>query len=484
MTFSNSYVPLGEVFYETIRPKPVRNPKLFLWNNVLAEELGLPEKLNLSKESRARLFAGNDMLPGLEPIALAYAGHQFGNFVPQLGDGRAHLLGETMDRLGAIRDIQLKGSGPTSFSRGGDGRCALGPAIREFVMSEAMHALGVPSSRSLAVVTTGEEVYRETPQPGAVVTRVASSHLRVGTFEYFAVRENHEALKKLADYAISRHYPEIEASGPERYLLLLEKVIQRQIELVTEWLRVGFIHGVMNTDNTAISGETIDFGPCAMMGSYHPETVFSSIDRQGRYAYGNQPAIAQWNMARFADTLLPLINSDEQLAIDAASSLIADFSGQFKERYLQMMADKLGLAEPSTQDNELIMSLLSRMEQQQLDYTITFDRLTRSFSSESDELIMGEELGDWYHQWRLMLENQPDTMKEIEERMRQANPLVIPRNHHMENVIRTCIERGEADAAEEFVKALSSPYTKTDKTWIFQDAPEDADEGYQTFCGT
>jgi len=484
MTFSNSYIHLGEVFYQTIRPKPVRDPKLFLWNNVLAEELGLPDKLSLSKENRARLFAGNDLLPGLEPIALAYAGHQFGNFVPQLGDGRAHLLGETRDRLGGIRDIQLKGSGPTSFSRNGDGRCALGPAIREFVMSEAMHALGVPSSRSLAVVTTGEEVYRETPQPGAVVTRVASSHLRVGTFEYFAVRKNHGALKKLADYAISRHYPEIEASGPERYLLLLEKVIQRQIELVTEWLRVGFIHGVMNTDNTAISGETIDFGPCAMMGPYHPETVFSSIDRQGRYAYGNQPAIAQWNMARFADTLLPLINSDEQLAIDAASSLIADFSDQFKERYLQMMTDKLGLAEPSTKDNELILGLLSRMEQQQLDYTITFDRLTRSFSSESDEPTMGEELGDWYRQWKLMLENQPDTMEEIQERMRRANPLVIPRNHHMENVILTCIERGEADAAEEFVEVLSSPYTKTDNTWIFQDAPEDADEGYQTFCGT
>ena len=484
MAFSNSYLPLGKVFYQTIRPEPVRNPKLFLWNNGLAEELGLAEKLDLSEENRARLFSGNDLLPGLEPIALAYAGHQFGNFVPQLGDGRAHLLGETRDRLGELRDIQLKGSGTTSFSRNGDGRCALGPAIREFVMSEAMHALGVPSSRSLAVVTTGEDVFRETPQPGAVVTRVASSHLRVGTFEYFAVRENHEALETLADYAIKRHYPEIEASDTGRYLLLLEKVIQRQIALITEWLRVGFIHGVMNTDNTAISGETIDFGPCAMLGIYHPETVFSSIDQLGRYSFGNQPTIAQWNMARFAETLLPLIDSDQQQAIDAASSLIADFSNQFQESYLQMMAGKLGLAESSIQDEKLILDLLSRMEHQQLDYTITFNQLTRSLSSQPDEHTISEELGDWYPRWRQRLENQPDTMKGIQERMQRTNPLVIPRNHHMENIIRACIESREADAAEEFVEVLSSPYANTDKTWLFQDAPENADEGYQTFCGT
>ena len=484
MSFSNSYLPLGNVFYQTIRPEPVKDPKLFLWNDRLSAELELPNKLDLSRENRARLFSGNDLLPGLESIALAYAGHQFGSFVPQLGDGRAHLLGETMDRLGEIKDIQLKGSGKTSFSRSGDGRCALGPAIREFIMSEAMHALGVPSSRSLAVVTTGEKVYRETPQPGAVVTRVASSHLRVGSFEYFAARENLEALERLANYAISRHYPEIEESGPERYLLLLEKVIQRQIALITEWLRVGFIHGVMNTDNTAISGETIDYGPCAMLGIYHPETVFSSIDQLGRYSFGNQPTIAQWNMARFAETLLPLIDSDQQRAIDTASSCIADFSSQFQQSYLQMMADKLGLNKASTQDEKLILDLLNHMEQQQFDYTTTFDRLTNSLSSESDEQTNIEELSDWYSQWRQRLENQPDTTGEIQERMRRANPLVIPRNHHMENVIRTCIESGEADAAEEFIEVLSSPYAKTDKTWLFQDAPEDADEGYQTFCGT
>jgi uncharacterized protein YdiU (UPF0061 family) len=484
MTFSNSYIPLGEVFYQTIPPKPVRDPKLFLWNDSLAAELELPNKLDLSGENRALLFSGNDLLPNIKPIALAYAGHQFGNFVPQLGDGRAHLLGETMDSLGEIKDIQLKGSGQTSFSRNGDGRCALGPAIREFIMSEAMHALGVPSSRSLAVVTTGEKVFRETTQPGAVVTRVASSHLRVGSFEYFAARENHEALETLANYAINRHYPEIEESGPERYLLLLEKVIQRQIELVTEWLRVGFIHGVMNTDNTAISGETIDFGPCAMLGIYHPETVFSSIDQLGRYSFGNQPTIAQWNMARFAETLLPLIDSDQQQAIDAASSRIADFANQFQKSYLQMMTDKLGLTEASIQDDKLILNLLNHMEQQQLDYTITFDRLTNSLSSESDEQTIIEELSDWYPQWRQRLENQPNRIEGAQEQMRRANPLVIPRNYHMENVIRTCVESGKADAAEEFFEVLSSPYTKTDKTWLFQDVPEDADEGYQTFCGT
>jgi len=312
MMFSNSYTQLGETFFQKIKPTPVSDPALFLWNDELAETLPVAKHLSADFEEMANVFSGNKILSGSEPIALAYAGHQFGNFVAQLGDGRAHLLGEVIDTKGVRKDIQLKGSGPTTFSRNGDGRCALGPAIREFIMGESMHALGVTTSRSLAVTTTGEQVYRETIQPGAVVTRIASSHLRVGTFEYFAARDNYQAVETLSDYAIERHYPDLNEAGNQRFELLLSSVIEKQIQLIVEWLRVGFIHGVMNTDNTTIAGETIDYGPCAMLGIYDPKTVFSSIDRQGRYAFGNQPTIAQWNMARFAETLLPLVSSDEK----------------------------------------------------------------------------------------------------------------------------------------------------------------------------
>ncbi|MEW8586955.1 MAG: protein adenylyltransferase SelO family protein, partial [Candidatus Thiodiazotropha sp.] len=338
--------------------------------------------------------------------ALAYAGHQFGHFVPQLGDGRAHLIGEIVDRSGERRDIQLKGSGQTAFSRSGDGRYALGPAIREYIMGEAMHALDIPTTRSLAVTTTGEAVYRETVQPGAVLTRIASSHLRVGTFEYFAARENRLALEQLCDFAIDRHYPELEEGGDERFLQLFDKVMQRQIDLVVEWLRVGFIHGVMNTDNTAISGETIDFGPCAMMGTYSPKTVFSSIDRDGRYAFGNQPAIAQWNMARFAETLLPLIDKNEKQAIETLGARVETFSSLFKQRYLQMMASKLGLSKLTSAEKALILALLDRLERKRLDYTTSFDRLTRSLSSQSVAQQLIDELADWYADWRLRLTSQ------------------------------------------------------------------------------
>ncbi len=484
MEFLNSYARLDEIFYERTQPTPVNDPKIFLWNKKLADELLISEKPGLPNEDLAQVFSGNTLLPGSEPIAMAYAGHQFGNFVPQLGDGRAHLLGEVLDKHGSRKEIQLKGSGPTSFSRNGDGRCAMGPAIREFIMSEAMHALGIPTARSLAVTTTGEDVYRETLQPGAVVTRIASSHLRVGTFEFFAARENHQALEKLCDYAIERHYPELGDAGDDRFIQLLEKVAERQVKLVVEWLRVGFIHGVMNTDNTAISGETIDFGPCAMMGVYNPETVFSSIDRNGRYAFGNQPTIAQWNMARFAETLLPLIDQDAKQAIDKAGSVIADFSTQFKKRYLQMMAIKTGLTEYQPEDHELVSELLNQLEKKKLDYTVSFDLLTRSLSSESAENQIRAELGDWYNNWKARRENQPGTDTETQSLMRQSNPVVIPRNHHMENVIQTCIRTGDANSAEDFLEALKSPYAVTRKTLQFQDTPDDADSGYRTFCGT
>ena len=483
MKFSNSFVELGDNFFERTKPTPVTNPDIFLWNRELAEALSVPQPVTDNVSELARIFAGNQILAGSEPIALAYAGHQFGNFVPQLGDGRAHLLGEVIDKHGSRKDIQLKGSGPTTFSRNGDGRCALGPAIREFIMGESMHALGVPTSRSLAVTTTGEQVFRESIQPGAVVTRVASSHLRVGTFEFFAARDNYQAVETLCDYAIDRHYPDLKQAGKQRFELLLARVLEQQVQLIVEWLRVGFIHGVMNTDNTSIAGETIDYGPCAMLGVYDPKTVFSSIDRQGRYAFGNQPTIAQWNMARFAETLLPLISSDEKQAVEIASRLINDFPEKFKSQYTQMLAHKLGLFQLQQQDTELISEFMDMLESNKLDYTISFNRLTESLSGKTGSAPQHFS-SRWFESWLQRLQSQQQPLSESYAMMKKVNPIVIPRNHHMENVIQTCIETGQADAAEEFLTALKSPYSANHKTLQFQDAPADADVGYKTFCGT
>ncbi|MEW8505372.1 MAG: protein adenylyltransferase SelO [Candidatus Thiodiazotropha sp.] len=484
MKLFNCYAHLDKIFYADAQPAPVSDPQVFLWNSRLAEEFPLLEQLDLQKQELAALFSGNKLLPGSKPIALAYAGHQFGHFVPQLGDGRAHLIGEIEDRYGERKEIQLKGSGQTSFSRNGDGRYALGPAIREHIMGEAMHALGIPTTRSLAVVTTGEPVVREKVQPGAVLTRIASSHLRVGTFEYFAARQNIQALEQLSDFAINRHYPDLQQRGDDRFLLLFDRVMERQVKLVVEWLRVGFIHGVMNTDNTAISGDTIDFGPCAMLGTYSPSTVFSSIDRDGRYAFGNQPAMAQWNMARFAETLLPLIDKNEEQAIDTLGTRLERFSSLFKQRYLQMMASKIGLSELTSADEAMIFALLDRLEQNRLDYTDSFDRLTQSLSSESVERQLGNELNGWYANWRQSLARQEEDNGVIQTRMQQVNPVVIPRNHHMEQTLSECLRSGDSSAAEKFIEVLRSPYEATSNTLQYQLVPEDADVDYQTFCGT
>jgi uncharacterized protein YdiU (UPF0061 family) len=483
-SISNSYTRLGDSFYQRVLPEPVKDPHCFLWNATLADELSIAGRLGMSEEELAQVFSGSAILSGSEPIALAYAGHQFGNFVPQLGDGRAHLLGEVVDPFGIRKDVQLKGSGQTNFSRSGDGRYALGPAVREYVMSEAMHALGIPTTRSLAVVTTGERVYREKPQPGAVLTRIAASHLRVGSFEYFAARRDNQAIEQLADYAIDRHYPELAQSGDERFIKLFDLVMERQIDLVLEWMRVGFIHGVMNTDNTAISGETIDYGPCAMMGVYSPTRVFSSIDRQGRYAFGNQPAIVQWNMARFVETLLPLIDQHEKSAIDTARAHLDRFSDLFKPRYLRMMGRKIGIDVSSASDHKMIFNLLGQMERRQLDYTTTFDRLTRSLSSPAAEDQIRSDLGDWYVDWRQRLAAQSERGIDAAQWMRASNPVVIPTNYHMESVIEACLVSGEVTAAEAFLDVLSSPYTATQQTLQYQIVPADADVGYQTFCGT
>ncbi|MCB2201125.1 YdiU family protein [bacterium] len=484
MKFSNSYIGLGEAFYERIRPTPVRDPRLFLWNSSLAEQLDIPDELKNDPVALAQVFSGNQILPGSEPIATAYAGHQFGSFVPRLGDGRAHLLGEVLDQFGKGWDIQLKGSGRTSFSRGGDGRCPLGPAVREFIMSEAMNALGVPTTRSLAVVTTGEPVFRETTLPGAVVTRVAGSHIRVGTFQYFAARGDLQALKNLCSYAIKRHYPELRGEAQKSYILLIDKVIERQIRLVVDWMRVGFIHGVMNTDNTTISGETIDYGPCAMLGIYDPRTVYSSIDTMGRYAFGNQPRIIHWNMARFSECLLPLIHDDAKKAVDRIGPVITAFPDRFETEYMKMLGKKLGLASLGEEDRNLIASVLNLLREKRLDYTATFDLLTESLVSEAVAFRMKDELGGYFELWQKRVAEQHMVPQEVHALMRQQNPAVIPRNHHVEEVIRECVEKGEVTSAEKFLQVLRSPYEELPQTYEYQDPPSDGDANYQTFCGT
>jgi len=392
-------------------------------------------------------------------------------------------LGNLQDINGLTKELQLKGSGPTQFSRRGDGRYALGPAIREFIMSEAMNALGIPTTRSLGVMTTGEEVYRESIEPGAVLTRVASSHIRVGMFEYFLARKDTDSIKALADFAIKRHDPELLEAGDDRYLLWLKKVINRQILLVNEWLRVGFIHGVMNTDNTAISGETIDYGPCAMMGTYSNDAVFSSIDHHGRYAFGNQANIAQWNMARFAETLLPILHDDVQTAVDLATEVINDFPNDFKASYHSMMANKIGMCEYQQQDKPLIDELLTLMEQNKLDYTITFTQLMDSLKQDQDNQSCDVSLKQWHSKWchRLKELNQTDTAEAL---MRKTNPLVIPRNHHIENTIQACLVMKDAKPAHEIIDVLKQPYKVIQQTENYQDAAPSSDEFYKTFCGT
>ena len=484
MNFSNSYASLDKIFFERIRPTPVEDPRLFLWNYSLGDQLLIPDELKRDSVALAQAFSGNYIIPGSEPIATVYAGHQFGNFVPQLGDGRAHLLGEVIDQFGQRWDIQLKGSGRTSFSRGGDGRCALGPAVREFIMSEAMNALGVPTTRCLAVVTTGETVFRQTPLPGAVVTRVASSHIRIGTFEFFAARGDHQALKDLCKYTIERHYPELQQEGHEPYIPLIKKVIETQIHLVVEWMRVGFIHGVMNTDNTSLSGETIDYGPCAMMGTYDPQTVYSSIDTMGRYAFGNQPSIAHWNIARFGECLLPLINADRNNAVDQVRAFIAEFPVRFEKKYMKMMGKKLGLKYLKPEDQNLIDSLLNRLRDRHLDYTITFDLMTRSLKAEAVAIQLKSQLKEWFDRWQKRVSEQQLSSREVQELMRQHNPVVIPRNHHVEEVIQECEQNGKVNLADKFLQVLRSPYEELPETAGYQDPPIDGDKDYQTFCGT
>jgi uncharacterized protein YdiU (UPF0061 family) len=485
--FDNSYALLPERFFSRLPPAAVSRPCLLAFNYALASDLGMNIE-SMDKERLAEVFSGNVIPAGAEPLAMAYAGHQFGYFVPQLGDGRAILLGEVVDRHGIRRDIQLKGSGQTPFSRQGDGRAALGPVIREYIVSEAMHALGIKTTRSLAAVTTGDPVYRQTILPGAVLTRVASSHIRIGTFEYFATRGDSEAVQRLADYMIHRLYPEAEnAANP--YIKLLENVMEAQSRLVASWMCIGFIHGVMNTDNMALSGETIDYGPCAFMDNYDPLKVFSSIDRYGRYAFGNQPHIAGWNLARFAETLLPLFDADSNKAVAAAEELLATFPGRFRQHWLSGMRRKLGLFSEKEGDILLIEEFLELMHKNNADYTLAF-RLLCDAADENEgdaalrKLFSGEGIGKWLERWRTRLAQEPQTAAGRAQAMRLVNPAYIPRNHRIEQAIVAAVENGDFSLMDRLQLVLSNPYRQQDSFSEYALPPSPAECVTQTFCGT
>lgn len=476
----NSYARLPNAFYSNLKPTPVSSPKLIFFNSSLAEELGLNSN-GLQGEKGVEILAGNDLPEGAFPLAQAYAGHQFGHFT-MLGDGRAILLGEQITPKGDRIDIQLKGSGRTPFSRGGDGRAALGPMLREYIISEAMFALGIPTTRSLAVVTTGETVLREGELPGAILTRVAASHLRVGTFQYAAGRGEVEELRELADYTIKRHYPTIEWDEA-RYLSLLQEVMKRQASLIAKWQLVGFIHGVMNTDNMTLSGETIDYGPCAFMDIYDPETVFSSIDRQGRYAYGNQPYIGGWNLARFAETLLPLLHGEKEEAVNIAQEEISRFSDVFGQSWFNGMRAKLGLFNEEPGDEQLIDKLLDMMQKHSADFTNTFRLLTQD-KHEGIELFKTEEFKTWYDTWQGRLERQEETKNASYQLMQKSNPAIIPRNHLVEEALEAAVEDNDFSVMERLLAALSNPYSYEIIQEEYCTVPESSSVPYRTYCGT
>ncbi|MBD1400689.1 protein adenylyltransferase SelO [Pelovirga terrestris] len=479
--FDNSYLKLPDMFYQRQAPVAVRDPQLTLFNHLLAEQLGLKsQELNTSRG--AEIFAGNLLPPGAVPLAQAYAGHQFGGFT-MLGDGRALLLGEQITPAGERVDIQLKGSGQTPFSRRGDGRAALGPMLREYLISEAMHALGIPTNRSLAVVTTGESVRRDTLLPGAVLTRVAASHLRVGTFEYAAWRGTRDDVKILADYCIHRHYPEA-AAQDNPYLALLEAVIDRQAALVAGWLLIGFIHGVMNTDNVSIAGETIDYGPCAFMDAYNPATVFSSIDHQGRYAYANQPPITQWNLTRFAETLLPLLAEQQKTAVAMAQQALDQFESRFRRYWLPGMRGKLGLLDEQEQDVALIDDLLAIMQRLRADYTNSFRDLADEQLTHS-ELHQDAAFQEWHKRWRERLAQQGQPLRTVRKIMDRHNPAVIPRNHRVEGALTAAEQDGNLQPFEHLLRILATPYADlADADRDYREPPEPSNRIYQTFCGT
>ena len=471
----SSYTQISDKLFSELKPDAVTNPSTVIVNNELAEKLGLNLK-GISEEDLSNLFSGNSLPHGSKPFAQAYAGHQFGQFTI-LGDGRAHIVGEQVTPDGEIFDIQYKGSGRTPYSRGGDGKAALGPMLREYLISEAMYYLGIPTTRSLAVVETGEKVYREVPLKGSILTRVASSHIRIGTFQFLAAHKDYEGMKSLLDFSIKRHFSNLKFSE-NLAIEFIKAVMQKQINLIVEWMRVGFIHGVMNTDNSTISGETIDYGPCAFMDHYDANTVFSSIDTQGRYSFANQPSIIQWNLVRLAECLLPLIDKDEKRSIEIAQNLINTFSSLFKDKWLQMMKKKLGINDHSEDDEELINNLIKWMQQKKPDFTNTFCNLM-NYDHADDEEFEDDEFNNWKREWKKRVES-----KEYLDVMMSCNPTLIPRNYLVEEALSEAETDGKFDKFNELNEIISSPYQLKKANIKYLETPSKTNIPYKTFCGT
>ncbi len=489
LRFDNSYARLPGRFHARVAATKVGDPRLVKLNRPLAELLGADVQRLASPEG-AQVLAGNAVLDGSEPIALAYAGHQFGTFVSQLGDGRAILLGEVVGTDGQRRDIQLKGAGRTPFSRGGDGRAAVGPVLREYVVSEAMAAMGIPTTRALAIVTTGEHVLRDGPLPGAILTRVAASHIRVGTFQFFAARRDVESLRTLTEHALARHYPDAAGTGSDA-LALLDRVITAQAELVARWLGVGFVHGVMNTDNTAISGETLDYGPCAFLDAYDPGRTFSSIDHGGRYAFANQPRIALWNLARLGEALLPLIGDGDDDAVRLAMERLELFESRFAAAHMRVMRDKLGLTRQEQDDGTLLEGLLDEMAAHHVDYTLFFRRLCVAADETSSDRELAalfggpsEGFGAWMDAWRRRVASEDVAPDVRAAAMRRANPAFIPRNHRVEEVIDAAVARADFQPFDTLVEVLARPWDEQPEHARLAEPPGPEQREYRTFCGT
>ena len=477
--FDNTYSNLSQSMLSKLNPTPVKTPELVLFNHNLSKEIDL-DFSQIDNKELALIFSGNQLPEGSESIAQAYAGHQFGHFTI-LGDGRALTIGEHLDKNKNRYDIQFKGSGKTPYSRNADGRAALGPMLREYIISEAMHNLGVSTTRSLAVVKTGEDVIRESILQGAILTRVASSHIRVGTFQYALISKNKSDLKTLFDYTLNRHYPNLKKSKFPP-IDLLKVVLDKQIDLICNWMRIGFIHGVMNTDNMTISGETIDYGPCAFMDKYDPGTVFSSIDYQGRYAYSNQPRIAKWNLDRFAESLLPLINNDSKVAIEIAAEVLKEFPEKYKKKWLEMMKKKLGLIDDDLNDEQLIMELLSWMHKNKADYTNTFSYLMKEYK-QTNEVYNEKQFILWKKKWEDRIKINNNSQEKSLKIMRKVNPLIIPRNHLIEDALKQATDMNNLNKVHKLLKVLQNPYDSISTNSMYQSTPP-LEENYVTYCGT
>ena len=485
VNFDNSYSRLPKNFFEKINPESVKDPKLIVFNHDLGNKLGIEN--TGSKETLSKVFSGNLLPDGSEPIALAYAGHQFGNFVPQLGDGRAVLIGEIINQEQGRFDIQLKGSGKTKFSRQGDGKSALGPVIREYILSEAMHSLNVPTTRALAAVTTGEDVFRETRLPGGILTRVAKSHVRVGTFEYFMARKDLKNLKILADYVLERLYPQaLESKNP--YLKMLQSIAEKQSQLIAKWMGIGFIHGVMNTDNTSIAVETIDYGPCAFMDEYDPQTVYSSIDHHGRYAFANQAQIAHWNLACLSGCLIPLVDKNEDKSKAEINKVLENFSKNVNDEISKKMTQKIGLEKPDQESLEHLRALLKLMHENKTDYTLTFRSLSEVAQGEAKGFISffdkEDSISDWIKDWEKLLSKQGKDRSETVDSMNSINPLYIPRNHLVERAIQSGVIDQDFSYMLKLSKILEQPFTPQDIEPEFHLPPKEEEKVHQTFCGT